>query len=63
VHLVGFHYKNMISPTSRSLSPGEGFPCTHWLGDRFGSRTGLDVSEKREFSCSCRDSSPGSYTP
>jgi len=64
VHLAGFHYKNMIRPTtSRSLSPGDGFPCTHWLGGRFGPRTGLHVAEKREISCSCRDSSPGSKYP
>jgi hypothetical protein len=45
------------APTT--LPPRED-PDTHGLGDWVGRRAGLDILEKRKFSCLSRDSNPGS---
>jgi hypothetical protein len=50
----------IYAPTA--LTPGKD-PGIYWIGDWVGSRTGLDVLEKRRISCPCRDSNPGPSSP
>jgi hypothetical protein len=44
---------------SRSLSPGERAPGTHFIAGWVGPRAGLDNVEYRKKSFRCRESSPG----